>query len=43
MNNTFDSYVGYIMRAQLQLAQKAKTRRNHIGINTKICLRSAQI
>ena len=32
MNNTFNSYVGHITRAQRQLAQKAKMRRNHIGL-----------
>ncbi len=43
MNNTFNSYIGYITRAQCRLPQKAKTQSNHIGISTKICLRSAQI
>jgi hypothetical protein len=43
LNNMFDSYVGYIMRAHCIPAKKAKVRRNHIGISTKICSRSAQI
>ncbi len=43
LNNTFDSYVGYITRARCIPAKKAKTRRNHIGISTKICSRPAQI
>ncbi len=43
LNNTFNFYVGYITRAQWERAKKAKTHRNHIGISTKICSRSAQI
>ncbi len=43
LNNTFNSYVGYITRARCIPAKKAKMRRNHIGIMTKICSRSAQI
>ncbi len=43
LNNTINSYAGYITRARSIPAKKAKTRRNHIGISTKICLRSAQI
>ncbi len=41
LNNTFDSYVGYITRAHCIPAKKDKMRRNHIGISTKICSRSA--
>jgi hypothetical protein len=43
LNNTFNSYVGYITRARCIPAKKAKMHRNHIGISTKICSGSAQI
>ncbi len=43
LNNTFNSYIGYLMRARCIPAKKAKMRRNQIGISTKICSRSAQI